>query len=182
MPSETRYPHAEALAVAQELLAVLAPACTRIEIAGSIRRRRPDCGDIELLAIPKPTDDLFYVDELDRAVKGLLGASPPILAMRPSVKGVTTYGPKNKLLIHLPSGIPLDLFSTTMEYYGMSLVVRTGSAQFNIRMMARFKQLRMQGHAYGGITSAGGQEIECRDEETVFRNLGWEYLEPWDRT
>ncbi|MDP2946096.1 MAG: hypothetical protein Q8N61_01425, partial [bacterium] len=32
---------------------LLATSCERLTIAGSIRRRKPDCGDIELLAIPR---------------------------------------------------------------------------------------------------------------------------------
>ena len=83
--------------------------------------------------------------------------------------------------MHLSSGIPLDLFSTDERNFGMSWVVRTGPADFNKRMMLRFLQLHMKGHAYGGVTSSSGEEIDCPDEETVFRNLGWPYIPPEGR-
>ena len=38
--------------IAEKIEAVLESSCERIMIAGSIRRRKPDVGDIELLCIP----------------------------------------------------------------------------------------------------------------------------------
>ena len=176
--SERRWPLAEALGVAQELVGLLSPACERIVIAGSCRRLKPNVGDIELLCVPKPSDSLLFTDEVDRVLKTeLRGGS---LYYRPNIKGKFTYGPLNKLLIHRASGIPVDIFSTTEKNWGMALVRTTGPAEFNIRMMARFKQLGMAGHAYGGITTPSG-EVDCPDEETVFKVLGWPYAAPEDR-
>jgi DNA polymerase/3'-5' exonuclease PolX len=44
----------EALKIAQETVELLRPHCERIEIAGSIRREKPEPNDIEIVAIPKP--------------------------------------------------------------------------------------------------------------------------------
>lgn len=181
MGGDRRWPLADGERVAYELTALLSPACERIAIAGSIRRRKPDVGDIELLCAPKsvrPADILFGADQLDIEVRRLIGRG--VLAYRPNVKGTVTYGPLNKLLLHVPSGIPLDIFSTDLANWGMALVVRTGSADFNKRMMTRFLQQGMKGHAYGGITTPNG-EVECPDEETVFQCLGWEFIPPGAR-
>ncbi|MCX6753734.1 MAG: hypothetical protein NTV03_01615, partial [Candidatus Nomurabacteria bacterium] len=51
---EKRYPLAEAMRIAEALLEELKPHCARIAVAGSVRRKKADCGDIELVAIPKP--------------------------------------------------------------------------------------------------------------------------------
>ncbi|MDP2873417.1 MAG: hypothetical protein Q8P31_12890, partial [Bacillota bacterium] len=59
----------KARVIAEELKMLLEPGCARIEIAGSIRRRKPDPGDIELLFIPKFRG---LVDELDYHVQSLL--------------------------------------------------------------------------------------------------------------
>lgn len=56
---------AQARKIAEELKARLERSCHRITIAGSIRRRKPFPGDIELLAIPKFVDG---VDQLDHEV------------------------------------------------------------------------------------------------------------------
>jgi hypothetical protein len=51
---------ASALALAEQCRAALAPSCHRIEIAGSIRRGKPQVEDIELVALPKLVPaDLF---------------------------------------------------------------------------------------------------------------------------
>ena len=182
MAYKPRWPLNQAKEVAEQLQGLLAPACERIVIAGSIRREKPAVGDIEILYIPKlhsqPADMLGFVDiqdELDSLIKASRCVVP-----RPNKKGAYTYGPKNKLMLHPDTGIPVDIFSTDTHNWGMALVVRTGSAEFNIRLMARFKQQGFAGHAYGGITTPNG-EIECPDEETVFRVAGWQYVPPKER-
>lgn len=44
----------EALKIAEAVLKELGPHCERIAIAGSVRRRKPEVKDIEIVAIPKP--------------------------------------------------------------------------------------------------------------------------------
>jgi DNA polymerase/3'-5' exonuclease PolX len=53
--------YSEVLPIAQELVELLRDGCARLEIAGSLRRRRPEVGDIELVAIPRVQEetDLF---------------------------------------------------------------------------------------------------------------------------
>ena len=50
--TKTRVPLARAQVVAAEVVALLAPACERIEIAGSVRREKTDVGDIEIVCTP----------------------------------------------------------------------------------------------------------------------------------
>ena len=45
----------QAQALAEELASGLEPGCTRIEIAGSVRRGKPEPHDLEIVAIPKST-------------------------------------------------------------------------------------------------------------------------------
>jgi len=161
-----------AKAIAEELISLLSPCCNRIAIAGSIRRQKPDVGDIELLLIPRG-------DCLDNVLKDLMGKE--ILAMRLNKRGSRTYGPQNKLMVHLPSGIGVDIFSTSEENWGMALFVRTGPKEWNIKAMSRFRQLGMQGHAYGGVTLRNGLPFECPTEVLVFNLLGWPYTPPEKR-
>lgn len=44
----------------------------------------------------------------------------------------TTWGDKNKLAIHIPSGIHVDFFATTERAWHNYLVCRTGGAENNI--------------------------------------------------
>ena len=102
-----------------------------------------------------------------------------VLARRRRVDGALSgYGPANKLLLHVPSGISVDLFSTTSRNWGMALAIRTGPADFVVRMMARFKTLGMRGHASRGVTGPDGSEIDCPDEARVFELAGWPMTPP----
>ena len=181
-----RYPRDDALQVAERLRALLAPACERIEVAGSIRRNKPDVGDIELLCIPRYDlavgffGDGVRTDCLSSLILTLITQDK--LRYRLNSKGSSTFGPLNKLLIDVASGIPLDVFCTDARNWGMALVVRTGPAEFNVRMMTRFRQQAMAGHAYAGVRAANGEELDCPDEATVFRLLGWQYAPPEERT
>ncbi|MBA7608333.1 hypothetical protein ES703_15510 [subsurface metagenome] len=111
----------DAEAVANSLVSLLQPACEKIVVAGSIRRRRPEVSDIELLCVPKY---VAGVDQLDREIGAL--AVQGILASRLNKLGRRVYGPKNKLLLHRESGIGVDIFSTTEDCWAVALVVRTG--------------------------------------------------------
>ena len=165
----------KARAIAEELKALLQSSCDRIEVGGSIRRQKPFPNDIELLCIPRFVDG---VDQLDREIGALVVQR--ILGLRLNKRGSRVYGPKNKLMVHVPSGIAVDIFSSTEANWGMALFVRTGPREWNIRAMSRFRKLGMLGHAYGGISGLDG-EIDCPDEEIVFRYLGWAYVPPEGR-
>ena len=176
MTLKTRCPLHRAEEVANEILRHLEPACERITIAGSIRRRKPEVGDIEFLVIPKYVAD---VDQLDREIGALMMLG--VLGFRRNIRGSRVYGPKNKLLTHLPSGIGVDIFSTTDECWAVSLVVRTGGKVTNqrIAMVAIRKVWHLR--AYGrGFTTPDG-ELICHSERDVFEFVGLRYLEPWER-
>ena len=184
MTARTRYPLELAEVTGQVLLKLLGPACERVEIAGSVRRGRPEVGYIEVLAIPSPGQtDLFgrpvaTESLLDRHCLELVQGGH--LDYRPNRLGHRAFGPMNKLMVHRGTGIPVDIFSATEENWGMALLVRTGPAEFNRRVMARFLSLGLKGHAYGGVTR-GGETIDCPTEERVFELLGWQCQPPEQR-
>ncbi len=167
----------KAKAIAEKIKAVLESSCERIVIAGSIRRQKPDVGDIELLCIPKY---VAGVDMLDAKIQTLIHFD--MLGYRVNKLGSKVYGPKNKLLVHLPSGIGVDIFSTTAECWPVALVVRTGGERTNKEIAFRAIERGMRFHAYGrGFTRADGSELICQSEADVFRAVGLAYREPWER-
>ena len=176
MMPKTRCPLHRAKEVASEILRRLEPACERITIAGSIRRQKPDVGDIELLCIPKFIDG---VDQLDREIATLVVQG--ILGFRRNKLGSKVYGPKNKLMVHLPSGLGVDIFSTDEQCWWVSLVVRTGGETTNkrIAMAAIRKGWHLQAYGAGFSTPQG--DVICESERDVFELVGLRYLEPWER-
>lgn len=165
-----------AKAIAEEIMGLLDGSCERIEIAGSIRRHKWDVGDIELLCIPNFDGG---ADRLDRRIQGLIFQG--ILSYRLNKLGRKVYGPKNKLLRHVPSGIGVDIFSTTEECWPVSMVVRTGGKATNQRIAMAALERGYQFHAYGSGFSTPDGDIVCRSEREVFEAVGLPYREPWER-
>ena len=90
----------------------------RIEIAGSVRRRTPAVGDIEIICIPKYEEDLL--------------GDPTVSLIDPIVAGMQKLkdGPRYKQLL-LEDDVHLDLWITTPIKWGMAFTVRTGPARFS---------------------------------------------------
>jgi DNA polymerase/3'-5' exonuclease PolX len=194
-----RYPRYEALAIADELVAMLLPFCDRIAIAGSLRRRKPDVGDIEILYIPtvenrselltRPSD-LFAdsdpiktrditVNLVDEKLDELVAAD--VLERRKNALGREVYGEKNKLMRHIPSGIPVDLFAATAENWFSLLVCRTGSAESNTRICMAAQSMVFKWKPYEGIVDELGNLHSITSERELFLLVGLPYLEPWER-
>lgn len=188
-PDRKRWPRAEAEVVAGELLGDLGMCCERIAVGGSVRRKKDTVGDLELLFIPfwrikKDPSDLFSqadVNLADEAIEGLVKRG--VLALRPNTRGITTYGPKNKLMVHCASGIPVDLFSTSLENWNVSLVIRTGGKDTNLRLTTGAQRMGRKLHAYGSGVEIleTGEILFCKSERDVFDLCAVPYLDPEDR-
>ena len=182
-----RWPHDVARRVAEELVATLEPAAEFLAIAGSLRRGRPVVGDIELVYVPlfvepvqlQPglfSDPPEPIDGVDAAIKAMTGNG--ILARRKNGNRFLGYGPFNKLLIHVPTGIAVDIYSSERRFLGMCMFVRTGPAEWNRRaaMEIKFRNKHLQ--VTGGIKLPDGTVKECPEEIDVFDEIPWPYLEP----
>lgn len=162
--------------IAGSLKELLESACERIVIAGSIRRQKPEVGDIELLAIPKY---VAGVDQLDKEIGGLF--IQHILGFRLNKKGSKVYGPKNKLLLHIESGIGVDIFSTTEECWPVALVIRTGPKESNVAIATAAQRKGWRLRAYGSGFDTPNGSIHCQSEREVFELVGLPYQQPWER-
>ena len=186
MSDRKKYPRADALAAAEELQAILAPACERIAIAGSLRRGKLEVGDVELLFVPRYAErkeDMFsnrIVSVAGEVCEKLLRDG--VLAKRPNVNGHFTWGESNKLAIHVASGIPVDLFGTSNEAWWVALVIRTGSKETNLRLTTGAQRRGASLMAYGyGIKWPGGEITPAHSERDVFQLCDVPYLEPEKR-
>ncbi|MBA7676227.1 hypothetical protein ES703_84468 [subsurface metagenome] len=166
----------KAKVIAEKLKSLLTPVCEKIEVAGSIRRQKLEVGDIELLCIPRY---VVGVDQLDREIGALMIQG--ILGHRRNKRGSRIYGPKNKLLVHI-NGIGVDIFSTDANCWPVSLVVRTGGKETNMRIARAALRKGWHFHAYGSGFSTPDGEIVCGSEREVFEAVGLPYQEPWERS
>lgn len=183
----------------------IAPYCERVEVAGSIRRGKPDVGDVELVVIPKPGPepapapaDLFgnpvgKVDEppdqlhayLTEQVAAGTGAGPVTkwaLRMQKREDGQERpagFGPMNKLLLF--QGFPCDIFVTEARQWGLTMMIRTGSAEWNILTARHLTRLGLHMATHNGIVSQHGELLDVPDEATMFRLLRIDPVDPAKR-
>lgn len=185
-----KYPRAEALAVAEEVYNRLKPLTHRCKVVGSLRRYRAEVKDVEILFIPQYREgqrELFLdvgnmVDLADQAIEQWVLEG--FLAKRLNVNDSPTWGPLNKLCVHVKTGIPVDLFATSEENWWNSLVCRTGSANSNKRLAAAALAKGWTFEAYGpGFRRLGSNEYHrTTSEEDVFKFAGLPYLAPQYRS
>lgn len=166
---DKKYPYAEAHAIAEDILEQLKPHCIRAEIAGSIRRKKPLVGDIEIVAIPKPYSVGMFEDGLATVVNKW-----------EKVKGEMEYGKVGYTQRILPSGIKLDLFFAQEDNWGNIFAIRTGSADYSHKVLA--STWASQGYkSDGGYLFRDGKRYELREEVDLFNLLGLRYVEPEER-
>lgn len=185
MSEKPRIPYGEAIQVAAELTRALEPFCERIVVAGSLRRKRPTVGDVELLFIPRfreVQEDMFATRQenlVDRELNSMMVTSG--LSMRLSAAGTTSWGEKNKLGIYKKT--PVDFFATTAAGWWVSLVIRTGGKDTNLALTTGARKLGRSLNAYGeGVTDLRtGKVTPATSERHVFELCGVPYREPEQR-
>jgi DNA polymerase/3'-5' exonuclease PolX len=116
--------------MAEALVELLAPACERVEIAGSVRRQKAKPNDIEIVAVPKLTGRGRNLCDL--ACEDLLRAGQ--LEKRPDSRGRHCWGTGIKRAIFYQGSdyAPVDLFQVVEpRQWGVIYAIRTGPGDFN---------------------------------------------------
>lgn len=177
---KTKHPLREARHLAKIIMHCLAPACERIEIAGSIRRGKAEVGDIELVAVGRPVINLLGEPTDETEIDWWLRER----------NGITIYknGPRYKQFYAArgeEEGIQVDLFLATAANWGYILMLRTGPAEFGRRMVtprAWGGLLPPDIQVHDGQVWRGDEALDVPDEETLFALWGTEYIAPEART
>ena len=188
MSEKKRFPLSRAEEIGRDLAFAIQPWCEIVEVAGSIRRRKPTVGDIEIVYVPSFTmeKDGFFDTKRKCLVDGVIQnlVCRGIIAPRQHENGAgMSWGEKNKLAVHLASGIPVDFFATKAECWPNYLVCRTGGAINNTRIAAAGKRLGLKWHPYGiGFEHLGNGEWRVvKSEADVYRIVNLPYLPPEKR-
>lgn len=191
----------EAKAIAIEKCYALQPYCSKVNIAGSVRRLAPDVKDIEVVCTPK-------YDEHENA--DLFGALTTVKVLSQGfVKVFNSLGEVVKgkangryAQIKLPEGINLDLFMPEVNDYYRQYAIRTGSAEYASYVIAHGWRvngwvgtengLRKQSQCLEKKLPDGKSKWICEhpnpsvppvweNEESFFKWLGVPYRHPKDR-
>jgi len=140
------------------LISALGDHCSRLEVAGSLRRKRETVGDIDILAV---SEDPGKVMELFVSME--------------QVQKVIARG-KKKSSVRLDSGINVDLRLIEDESYGSALQYFTGSKQHNVHLRTIARKGGMKLSEYGLFK--GDKLVAGRNEEEVYRGMGLDWIPP----
>jgi DNA polymerase (family X) len=151
----------------QSVLAAL-PDIVRLQVAGSLRRRRETIGDIDMVA---SVDDSAG-DEVRREIMD-------VFTSQPSVQAITGKG-ETKSSVVLRSDMNMDLRLVNDSQFPYTLHHFTGSKEHHISLRRRALSMGMTINDYGLFR---GKEphlelIPCKDEVDIYAALGMDYIEP----
>lgn len=177
-----------AILIADDVFSALYPHCERIAIAGSIRRRKPDVKDIEIVCIPKGSIQIKgknrgkaqkvfvpcmgYIETVSQWHK-VRGEAWDKSTQR-FLSGEGAYGPWN---------INVDIFTAHKDNWGYIMAIRTGSADYSHHVLAA-GWVKKGYHGEGGMLYKGaGTEnpVPVREEEEIFNIIGIPFTNPQDR-
>lgn len=146
--------------VANEVVKHLSAYCQRIEVAGSIRRKAPNPKDIDLVLIPNDLWNLHHE---------IMGLGPMKMS-------------GSKIMRVMVNRTQVDIYVASEETWATLLLIRTGSAQNNIRLATLAKKKGWHLAASGdGLFDENGQRIAGDSEQSIYEALGLPYQEPWER-
>jgi DNA polymerase (family X) len=173
MSSAQKHPLTLMRKLAERVAGELSEYCDQIEIAGSIRRGRPFCGDVDIVALPKPGK----VDELK--ARCLRNATP---VRDGDQEFVCTLTNGIQLDVWLAAQPAKDFFESKPTNFGSLLLCRTGSPAHNICLIERAKSLGLRWNphwgVYGGLSRG---PIASVTEEEIFAALKLEFVPPEKR-
>lgn len=189
--------HDVALAVAKALVEHLRPGFVRVEIAGSIRRNKPEVKDIEIVAVPDlnplPRPVAVFGQPIPKWHKTILDRMLAEMVEAGSIR-IEKNGERYKKFWLKYAGLSVDLFLVLPPAaWGVQLVIRTGPADFSHWIVSRRKRggALPNGHRVqdGAVWEGEREEKDLSASVRVgfeeerdfleFLQLGW--LEPGER-
>jgi DNA polymerase (family 10) len=153
---------ATGIVLSNEVVGRLKPYCkpNRIVVVGSIRRKKPTVHDIDIVLIP--SDGWNLLSEIKKL--GYLSKN----------------GPKLKTVRYKYAQV--DLYIGTEEIWATLLLIRTGSAENNIRLCSLAKSKGWKLEADGdGLFDESGRRLAGDTEESIYQALGLPYQKPEQR-
>ena len=151
----------DAQKLSERIMEQIRPFCDRLAVAGSIRRRKSEVRDVDFVLIPKPL--LWH--RIIATLQWNMDAK------------VLKHGEKAAQLTI--DGVNVDLYSAIEETWEPLLLIRTGSAENNIKlsMIARKKGMKL---SHKGLIK--DEKIVASTEKEIFNLLGLSHIPPKERS
>jgi len=186
-------PLSEAIQAGKYVIRLLEDSCSRISLAGSIRRRKPLVDDVEIVAKPKTFSQTTLLGQTPMTnTKDLQSRIISLIE-----KGVLELGPPNPGHTRPPLGpryyrlwipaynIQLDLFVVLPPaQWGIIYALRTGPAEFSRYLVTKARRLGMRvegGQLWVVKDGMKVMDIPCPTEIDFFKALGERWIPPEQR-
>jgi DNA polymerase (family 10) len=150
----------EAQKLANQIVELIFFFCDKITVAGSIRRKKLIVRDVDIVLIPKP---LLW---------------PRIISTLQRKMDAKVLKAGNKVAQLTIDGINVDLYSADVKTWEALLLIRTGSAEHNIKLSIQAMKMGMK-LTHSGLTKDG--KIIASTEKGIFKALGLDYVPPEER-
>lgn len=160
---------------AKRVYDILAPHCQRCAIVGSVRRKKSDIGDIEIVCIPGET--LLLLGDVFERHPDFVAA----VNKWEHVKGDALKGKHIQRILPNTGGFKVDIFVATPKNWGWIIALRTGSSAFNRDVI--LPAIRRRGYTAkdGYIYDYDGKLVVMESETFFFSAIGLDFVMPENR-
>ena len=158
----------EAAVLADRIVHSIEHLCNKIQVVGSIRRKRPEVNDIDIVLIPQAWMWNTIIQRLKNNMLARVVKAGQELATLKIPTGATT------------ETMQVDIYRARPETWGVLLLIRTGSMEHNVMMCSRARTLDMMLSAARGVIK-DGKVIASRSEKEIFQALGLPFIPPQER-
>lgn len=206
MSTGPRTPREEAIAQARAMIDLCEGSFARWVVAGSLRRGRPDVGDVEHVVMPtldeiparEGNPDLFgrpttvtparTINLLLQRLDGLIHDRKLTQAVKSD--GRTRWGDRYRAVCLPGSELHHELWICDRMNFGAMLAIRTGPQEIGIRLASRLRERGMRqddGYLHrvgrelapdGTVREVLGPPIPVETEERYFELAGWKPMPP----
>ena len=159
------YRREDAERVVKQFITLIEDACQQVEIAGSIRRGKPDVKDAEVVV--RPTHVGSFLARLDRLVV-------TNVIDKAQYDGRHRWGEKYRGLMY--HGLRIEVFLGDEHNFGYIYWLRTGPGDANEMVMRRVYNAPFRFQS--GYVWHGQRKLHVPDEREVFRLLGIPWQAP----
>lgn len=152
----------------QQALATV-PGIVRMQVAGSLRRRRETVKDIDMV--------ISVADDAGEEVRKRI---MEVFTSQPNVKAITGQG-LTKSSVVLENGVNMDLRVVGDTQFPYTLHHFTGSKEHHIPLRRRALSMGMTINDYGlfrGKEPDPANLVPCKNETEIYAALGLDYIEP----
>lgn len=178
MPNpKKRFPAEYMRKIALRVMGELSPHCQRIEIVGSLRRKRSEVSDIDLICIPQtePGPDLFAHEE--QRIREFVKT----VDHYKKVKGDAEKG-KYCARIDNETGVSIEIYICNYMNWGLMKLIRTGGANFSKHIIGtqikKFGYYSRDGYLRDVET---GNIVPLDTEDDLFDLIEMDYVRPEHR-